>query len=202
MNKKKVIKRFFPYSPIRIFWVTLLLAFIILPVWVLISLDIDWGKIDIYTIFRYVCMIIVAMLFFIELLLEIKERVVLFDDEIYVAADKSFVSRKLQYEERIRYADIESIRLIASTHNSRNEPLTGVFVGMPYLILTCKDGNDKAINLYFYSRGQVRKMIDIIKEMVRLEGNELSPQSGKEMLKEFLRKYNPFLNKKKKRKKK
>lgn len=138
--------------------------------------------------------LIAALFFFLEGTISfcflLKHKIVIDKTEIYVPADhKGIFLRRLQYETKIVYSEINGLRLTKSSHNSNGESVFGVFVNMPYLVFTCATTKEKAINLYFYTRKQVVKMINDISERAIANGNELYVKPGEEMLQNFLQEY-------------
>lgn len=113
------------------------------------------------------------------------KRGVKFDNErISVCADvadkKGYLVRKFQYALNLKYEDIIDITFEFSKNDTRNNKMQNVFVDMPNIVLTLKDGNQERINVYFYNLKQKIKIIDILKSQVEKAGNNLNLTSGKE----------------------
>ena len=54
---------------------------------------------------------------------------------------------------------------------------------MPYLVFICKDGRKKRINLYYFSKGQRRKIIREVLLRAAASGNPLPVTSAEELMK-------------------
>ena len=127
-----------------------------------------------------------------------KNRIVLTDKEIYVPDHWGSKDYKIQYETHIAYSEILDIFIISSNNNSLNQPIRWATPCMPYIIVNCKGGQQKAINVFYYSKKQVVRIIDETIERSKLVGNEVVIKSGSEILKEFLEKEKSFSRMKKK----
>lgn len=149
----------------------------------------DW-----YSCLAVISAIIVFAGSFIIFLSLIKKRIIINDEDIFVPADiadkKGLFLRRLQHRTSVKFEEIESIYLIAARRDSKNNHVKNVFVSMPYIVFSCKDGQKKMINVYYYSKKQVAYIIDEIKNRASLIGNDLQIQSGKEVVSEFIQKQN------------
>ena len=115
-----------------------------------------------------------------------RNRIVLRRTEIYVPESWGSKKSKIQYKTKIPYEEIQEIFIISSYKNSVNQKAEWIFTPMPYIIFECKDNKQKAINVYYYSKNQVIKIIDeIIARAKNLGNNDLS-KSGIEILSSFL----------------
>ncbi len=115
-----------------------------------------------------------------------KNRIILDVGEIYVPEHWGSKENKIQYETHIAYSDIQNIYLISSNKNSLNKIARWVFTPMPYIVIDCKDGKQNAINVFYFSKKQVIKIIDESISRAKAINNELQIKTGTEILSEFL----------------
>lgn len=145
----------------------------------------DW-----YYILIFISAVLATISFFVDLLSFLVKKIILQDDAIVVHADiadkDGVFLRRLQHETVITYEEIQDIKLDSTNADSNRYPVKNVFVEMPYIVFACKDGTEKLINVYFYSKNQVINIIDEVVNRARAAGNELNLKSGTEILSEFL----------------
>lgn len=112
-----------------------------------------------------------------------RNRIVLNETEVYVPENWGNKDNKIQYETHIAYTDIRNIFLIISDRNSLNKKARWIITPMPYIIFECADNKQQAINVYYYSKKQIIKIIDNILLRTKNAGNELSIETGMQLLK-------------------
>lgn len=115
-----------------------------------------------------------------------KNRIILKSTEIFVPANWGNKKSKIQYETKISYKEIQNIFMISSYKNSINQKTEWVFIPMPYIVFDCSDNKQKAINVYYYSKKQIIKIIDEIRIRAKNLGNNNLSKSGNEILSSFL----------------
>lgn len=125
-----------------------------------------------------------------------KNRIVLNDKEIYVPEHWGSKDYKLQYETHISYSDIRNIYIVLSNNNSLNEPLKWGTLPMPYIVFDCNSEEQKAVNVFYFSKRQTVKIIDDVILRAKKRGNDLVIGNGEKILKKFLEKRNIFQRKK------
>lgn len=113
-----------------------------------------------------------------------RNRIILEREEIFVP--ENWGSNKIQYETHIAYSKIQNIYIISSDKNSLNKKMRWVFTPMPYIIFDCNDGKQKAINVFYYSKKQIVKIIDESILRAKQLGNEMHSKTGTEIFSEFL----------------
>lgn len=176
------MRKVYPCSPIRIIGIIILsVVFGISPL-LIIVLSVIEQKSVICLLFA----VILEIIFLIELVCALKKKIVFNTDCIYVPTDKTFLLRKIQYEVKGYYKDISDIKIIISNRNSKNKSEFGMLTPMPYLMIEQKNGKKELINLFYYSKKQCYKIIDDLKYMVELQGNELNIPSGKELIDDMI----------------
>lgn len=132
------------------------------------------------------CCILVAVIFGYKFIAMVKNRIILEEDKIFVPAYWGGRDVKLQYETEIKYSEIINIFIISSFKNSINKSLKWVTLPMPYIVFDCQGDTQKAINVFYYSKKQIIKIIDRTKERAMFVGNKVNIKSGQEILFDFL----------------
>jgi hypothetical protein len=89
-----------------------------------------------------------------------RNRIILNEMEIFVPENWGSKDHKIQYETHISYAEIKNIFIIYSDKNSLNKTSRWVFTPMPYIVFECENDKQKAINVFYYSKKQVVRIID------------------------------------------
>lgn len=181
---KKTCKKIYPISMLRIVWLMVLLLIFIVPS---IAIIIGFFFTKEYRILELFLGIIIGGICIIEFFWEIRKSIIFEEEKIHVLSDKTLFFRKIQYEVAVEYKEINTIKLVATNSNSKNQSMFGGFVKMPYIVLICKDGDEKMINLYYYNKKQSGQIIDEIRNRVELQGNNLEIPLGKDMIFEFLK---------------
>lgn len=123
-------------------------------------------------------------LFLPELIYVAQNRIVMLADKIFVPGNKG--ERKIQYELKIQYVDIKRIYLTVSNKDSNGKSVFGVFTNMTYLIFEEYNGDKKAVNVFYYSKNQVAKIIDISVDRAMRQGNKIDIKAGLELIREFI----------------
>lgn len=114
-----------------------------------------------------------------------RNRIILDKNEIFVPGHIAPKDNKIQYETHIPYRDIENIFLVITEKNSLNKTSRFVFTPMPYVVFDCKDGSQKLVNVYYFSKRQVISIMDETISRAKLLGNDLKIKSGEEIYSEF-----------------
>ena len=175
-NEKKI----YPLSIIRFVMPAILILLAICPSFIIIGFFV--GE---YPIYMLIFGIVVMAVFTLEFFWEIKKCIIFDEIGIRVFSDKTIIFRKIQYGVKVSYEEINCIQLIISNKNSKNQPMFGCFVKMPYLLINCKNGKSQMINFYYYSKIQSAQIIDEIKKQTKLRGNNLEIPLGNDMILEF-----------------
>ena len=115
-----------------------------------------------------------------------KNRIILEHSEIFVPEHWGSKNSKIQYETHISYQEIKSISIVSSNKNSLNKNARWVFMPMPYIVFGCIDDRQKAVNVFYFSKKQVVRIINDVLERTKQLGNEIQSKSGEEILSEFL----------------
>lgn len=134
----------------------------------------------------YLIVSIGAVLFCIYTIIRLgKNRIVLLETEVFVPKNGGRKGNRIQYETHIKYIEIKNIFITMSDKNSRGGESSWVLVPMPYIVFECTDGSQKAINVYFYTKKQVIKIIDLAIERAKLLGNNMDIKTGTDILLDF-----------------
>ena len=102
-------------------------------------------------------------------------KVVFYEEKIFVAGHKTNVSNRIQFQEEIRFYDIENVNRVFANRNSRRGSMKGpgmiAIRPLPYFEFVLKNGRKKWLCITFFSRKQRREMISIISEKTGLNLN-------------------------------
>jgi hypothetical protein len=93
---------------------------------------------------------------------------------------------KIQYETHISYAEIKNIFIISSDKNSLNKTSRWVFTPMPYIVFECENDKQKAVNVFYYSKKQVVRIIDEAVSRAKYTKNNANIKTGTAILSEFV----------------
>ena len=118
-----------------------------------------------------------------------RDRIVLEPNRIYVPDSWNKTVVKVQYKVEVNYADIEGIFIAETQKDSLNLNDCSA-LPMPYIVIDCKNGDQKLINMYWYSKKRLKTILDEIIARARYVGNDFTSETGEEI-------YNTFLVKRK-----
>lgn len=77
------------------------------------------------------------------------------ETEIFVPEHWGGKDDKIQYKTHIPYAKIRNIFMIVSDKNSLGKIARWVFTPMPYIVFNCNQGEQKAINVFYYIKNKI-----------------------------------------------
>lgn len=118
-----------------------------------------------------------------------RDRIVLEPNRIYVPDSWNKTVVKVQYKTEVNYADIEGIFIAETQKDSLNLNDCSA-IPMPYIVIDCKNGDQKLINMYWYSKKRLKIILDEIIVRARNVGNNFTSETGEEI-------YNTFVIKRK-----
>ena len=118
-----------------------------------------------------------------------RDRIVLEPNRIYVPDSWNKTVVKVQYKTEVNYADIEGVFIAETQKDSLNLNDCSA-IPMPYIVIDCKNGDQKLINMYWYSKKRLETILDEIIVRARNVGNNFTSETGEEI-------YNTFLVKRK-----
>ena len=118
-----------------------------------------------------------------------RDRIVLEPNRIYVPDSWNKTVVKVQYKTEVNYADIEGIFIAETQKDSLNLNDCSA-LPMPYIVIDCKNGDQKLINMYWYSKQRLKTILDEIIARARNVGNNFTSETGEEI-------YNTFIIKRK-----
>lgn len=118
-----------------------------------------------------------------------RDRIVLEPNRIYVPDSWNKTVVKVQYKTEVNYADIEGIFIAETQKDSLNLNDCSA-LPMPYIVIDCKNGDQKLINMYWYSKKRLKTILDEIIVRARNVGNDFTSETGEEI-------YNTFIIKRK-----
>lgn len=146
--------------------------------------------------------IVVMILTAIEFLFCLKRNIELNSTAIIVKKDKTIIGARLQYEVKVNYSDIQEIGLTISNHDSKNKFVPIVITPMLYIVFNLKNGKQQKINVYYYREKDIILLIDEIKKRAKEIGNELSEETGEQLLRDIEEKERNLFKRKKRKIKK
>lgn len=177
-------KVYFQKSIIFYFLIMLLLIFITSSIIAFIFVVKNLNEFYNWLELAVICFVLVFLLY--TLFRFTRNRIILGTNEVFVPEHWGNKNSKIQFETYIKYEEIKNIYLISSSNNSLNKNSKFIITPMPYIIFDCRDGSQKAINVYYYSKKQVINLIDNIIERAKSLNNDLNIKSGAEILSSFL----------------
>ncbi len=143
------------------------------------------------TIINYVailCSIVESLIFGFELLRTVRQVIILRDKEIYVPEEWAMSGEKFQHEVCCPYNEIDHMYFRETTYDSNNKPVPRYWITLPklYLVLCCKNGKEKSINILFFTKKVRIRIIDEIINRAKQCGNNFTDQTGEEIYKSYL----------------
>jgi hypothetical protein len=75
--------------------------------------------------------------------------------------------------------------MTVSTKNSKGRDARWVFTPMPYIVFDLKDGEQKSVNVLYFTKNQTVNMIDEIIARAKEQGNDIGVKTGEEILAEL-----------------
>lgn len=179
------MKRFYCASPIVFFIGGLCALIIVAGIYVIVAVLLDmisdnpwlkWGGL--------LSAIVVIVLMSIVIASLIWKRILFTQKSVSVRNDFQWRGffRRLQHAVTISFSDVVGLLYVQTTNDSNGKKMNWVFVQMPYLVFVCKDGGEKAINLYYFSRGQRKRIVDEVICRVMQMGNQLNVTSAEDLM--------------------
>ena len=128
------------------------------------------------------------LLFGFELLRTVRQVIILRDKEIYVPEEWGMSDEKFQHEVCCPYNEIDHMYFRETTYDSNNKPVPRdrMTLSQLYLVLCCKNGKEKSINILFYTKKVRIRIIDEIINRAKQCGNNFTDQTGEEIYKSYL----------------
>ena len=182
--KKKV---FFPNAAVNIFVIPLVFAFEVLFIVELIGLI--WFDFPVYVLLTRPVQIIIC--FFVicvwtyETIAMLRNRIILDQTKIIVPEQWGKGIDKKQYRVDVDYADIAEIFLAETQKDSLNLNDCSA-LPMTYIVINCKNGDQKLININLYSKKRKKAILDEIILRARTYGNDFTTKTGEELYNEFI----------------
>lgn len=135
----------------------------------------------------FICGLIGILMSSLMVLCTSTKRIIFDENAISIKNDMKVIGliRRLQYAVKANYIDIKSLSYMESRKDSLGHEVDWVFVHMPYLVLHCGNNEEKAINLYYFSKKQRLKIIDEVIARVKKEGGELNVSSARELIQNY-----------------
>lgn len=128
------------------------------------------------------------LLFGFELLRMVRQVIILKNNEIYVLEKWGMSDEKFQHKVSVLYNEIDYVFLRETTCDSNNKPVKRYWITLPnlYFVMRCKNGQEKSINILFYSKKCRIKIINEIINRAKLSGNDFTDEKGEDIYKTYL----------------
>ena len=95
------------------------------------------------------------------------------EEGVFAPSDKQEKNAKIQYEVRVRFEDIEAVRIIRSIKNSKGKFIKSMATNSnalkTYLEFILKSGKEERIFIMYFSKKQRMKMLKIIAQKTGFE---------------------------------
>ena len=128
-----------------------------------------------YSIISIIIGFVVLICFICLLYAYLYNRVIFYEDRIFITGHKDNKKARVQFEEKIMFSEIETVNRLCSNKNSkkrtRNSNTTNDLRPYAYFEFVLKNGKTKWLCITYFSRKQRREMISIINEKTGLNLN-------------------------------
>lgn len=114
-----------------------------------------------------------------------RNRIVFGCDGIFVPENWGKGIEKKQYEVKLQYVDIADIFIVETQKDSLNHNDCSA-LPMPYIVIDCKNGGQKLINMYWYSKKRFKTILNEIILRARSAGNDFTNKTGEEIYNDFV----------------
>ena len=126
-----------------------------------------------------------ALLWPYEIIKMGRNRIVLDQTKIVVPEQWGKGIDKKQYRVDVDYVDIAEIFLAETQKDSLNLNDCSA-LPMTYIVINCKNDDQKLINIYWYSKKRKKAILDEIIFRARTYGNDFTTKTGEELYNEFI----------------
>ena len=160
---KKFIPNSIPIWSIRIF-------FLLFSITILVC-SISLFIVDYITLLWFIIFTIFSIVLIYDSLTWFSYKICLFDEKIYTKCHLTlFKSDRIQYKTLINYADIEDVKIISSTRNSKNQVLHINLIASPiskFLEFKTKSGKLKRIWINFFTKKQIERLLNALIDRIK-----------------------------------
>lgn len=115
-----------------------------------------------------------------------RNRIIFTEEKLYVPENWGGKDVKFQYKVIVDFTEIKEVFITESCNNSLNKAMSLQVLPMPYIVIECKNGKQKAINVFYYSKKQTIKIIETIIEYSKLNNNIFTLKTAEQIFAEYI----------------
>lgn len=115
-----------------------------------------------------------------------RNRIIFTEEKLYVPENWGGKDVKFQYKVIVDFTEIKEVFITESCNNSLNKAMPLQVLPMPYIVIECKNGKQKAINVFYYSKKQTIKIIETIIEYSKLNNNIFNLKTAEQIFAEYI----------------
>lgn len=116
----------------------------------------------------------------------VRNRIIFTEEKLYVPENWGGKDVKFQYKVIVDFTEIKEVFITESCNNSLNKAMSLQVLPMPYIVIECKNGKQKAINVFYYSKKQTIKIIETIIEYSKLNNNIFTLKTAEQIFAEYI----------------
>lgn len=116
----------------------------------------------------------------------VRNRIIFTEEKLYVPENWGGKDVKFQYKVIVDFTEIKEVFITESCNNSLNKAMPLQVLPMPYIVIECKNGKQKAINVFYYSKKQTIKIIETIIEYSKLNNNIFTLKTAEQIFAEYI----------------
>lgn len=116
----------------------------------------------------------------------VRNRIIFTEEKLYVPETWGGKDVKFQYKVIVDFTEIKEVFITESCNNSLNKVMPLQVLPMPYIVIECKNGKQKAINVFYYSKKQTIKIIETIIEYSKLNNNIFTLKTAEQIFAEYI----------------
>lgn len=134
----------------------------------------------------FLVIVFVAAYFGYTIIRLARNRIIFTEEKLYVPENWGGKDVKFQYKVIVDFTEIKEVFITESCNNSLNKAMPLQVLPMPYIVIECKNGKQKAINVFYYSKKQTIKIIETIIEYSKLNNNIFTLKTAEQIFAEYI----------------
>ena len=159
----KFIPNSIPIWSIRIFFLSISIIELCCSIYLFV--------VDYITLLWLIIFSLVSIMAICEMIVYFSYNIKIFEQAIYTKGEfRLFKSDRIQYKTQIKYIDIEDIKIISSTRNSKNQVLHINLIASPiskFLEFKTKSGKLKRIWINFFTKKQMERLLKTLIDRIK-----------------------------------
>lgn len=159
----KFIPNSIPIWSIRIFFLSISITELCCSIYLFV--------VDYITLLWLIIFLLVSIMAICEMIVYFSYNIKIFEQAIYTKGEfRLFKSDRIQYKIQINYTDIEDIKIISSTRNSKNQVLHINLIASPiskFLEFKIKSGKLKRVWINFFTKIQVERLLKTLIDRIK-----------------------------------